>query len=116
MSSVIAYALAGTAAGSITGILGAGGGLVLVPLLSLLCKPKDSSLFPTSVAIMLPICIVSLFTIRASIPWEQAPPFLIGSLAGGIASAALSKHIPPAWLHGCFAFLLLWGGIRFLCS
>ena len=51
---------AGSLAGIVNGLLGAGGGMVLVPLLSGLAKLDEEQIFPTSVAIILPISIVSL--------------------------------------------------------
>ena len=57
---VMKTALAGTAAGIINGLFGAGGGMVLVPLLTLLTDLEDREIFPASVSIMLPMCLVSL--------------------------------------------------------
>lgn len=110
----LCYLLSGAAAGTVTGILGAGGGLILVPLLSSLCRAEDSVLFPTSLSIMLPICIVSLFSFGSAIPWVDAVPFLIGSTAGGLFSAFLKNKISTKWLHRILAMFILWGGIRFL--
>ena len=53
-------AVAGAIAGAVSGLLGAGGGMVLVPLLIWLTKLEDDEIFPASVSIILPICLVSL--------------------------------------------------------
>lgn len=110
----LSYLLSGAAAGTVTGILGAGGGLILVPLLSSLCHEEDSVLFPTSLSIMLPVCIVSLFSFGAAIPWAGALPFLIGSTVGGLVSAFLRNKISTKWLRRILAMFILWGGIRIL--
>ena len=39
---------------------GAGGGMVLVPLLTLLTPLEETEVFPSSVTIILPICLVTL--------------------------------------------------------
>ena len=111
------YVLAGTAAGTVAGLLGAGGGMVLVPLLTTLTDTPEDSLFPTSLSIMLPICIVSIIAtaIADPIPWQDALPYLLGSAGGGILAGLLGRRIPVVWLHRCLGALILWGGIRFLC-
>ena len=110
----LSYLLSGAAAGTITGILGAGGGLILVPLLSSLCHTEDSVLFPTSLSVMLPICAVSLFSIRSAVSWADAIPYLLGSVIGGLTAVFLRNKIPVKWLHRILGLFILWGGIRFL--
>lgn len=109
--------LAGFCAGAVNGLFGGGGGMVLVPLLSLLTPLEDREIFSASIAVILPICIVSLIVtaITGSIAWQQALPYLFGSAAGGLAAAYWSKKIPAKWLHKGLGILILWGGIRYLC-
>ena len=109
--------IAGACAGTVNGLFGAGGGMVLVPLLGKLTDLEEDSIFPASVSIILPVCIVSLlFTTRlGDIPWRTAIPYLVGSAAGGILAGLLGKKIPTLWLHRALGLLILWGGIRYLC-
>ena len=114
----IGYALAGSAAGTVAGLFGAGGGMVLVPLLLLFVKPEDDKLFPTSVCIMLPICTAAVYMdAQASgrLPLEAAWPFMLGGTIGGVLSGLLAKKIPTLWLHRGLGALILWGGVRYLC-
>lgn len=113
----IGILLAGTLAGAVNGLFGAGGGMVLVPLLTRLTPLEDSRIFPASVSIILPVCLVSLLisSFAAPIPWQQAFPYLIGSTAGGILAGIWGKKIPVKWLHRGLGILILWGGIRYLC-
>ena len=109
--------LAGSAAGAVAGLFGAGGGMVLVPLLTLLTDTEEEALFPTSLSIMLPICIVSLTVtaVTGSLPWGDALPYLIGSAVGGILAGWFGQRIPVKWLHRFLGLLILWGGFRYLC-
>lgn len=109
--------LAGSCAGFITGLFGAGGGMVLVPLLTWLSYLDESEIFPSSISIILPICIVSLVmtALAGQIPWKEALPYLYGSALGGIAAGSLGQKIPVKWLHRGLGVLILWGGYRYLC-
>lgn len=113
----IKTAIAGAAAGSVNGLFGAGGGMVLVPLLTSLTDIDDEDVFPASVSIILPICVVSLSfgAIGGVFAWKEALPYLIGSAAGGVLAGLFGRKIPVAWLHRGLGLLILWGGVRYLC-
>ena len=117
MKHYLSYILAGLTAGSITGLFGAGGGMVLVPLLCLLTDIEEENIFPTSICVILPICLVCLVfrSIDAALPWKEALPYLIGSALGGILTGIFGKKIPVKWLHRLLGAMILWGGIRYLC-
>lgn len=116
MKNFMGMALAGALAGTVNGLFGAGGGMILVPLLTALTLVREEGIFPASVSIILPICLVSLsFTaFTAGIPWIQALPWLFGSTAGGILAGLFGKRIPVTWLHRGLGILILWGGFRYL--
>lgn len=113
----IGSGVAGLCAGAVNGLFGAGGGMVLVPLLSALTELDDNEVFPSSVSIVLPICLVSLsFSLYSgNADWAQASPYLAGSALGGITAGIWGKKIPTAWLHRSLGALILWGGVRYLC-
>lgn len=115
MKKWLRIAFCGLCAGAVTGLLGAGGGMVLVPLLTKIGKLEDSQVFPASVSIILPVCIVSLFMHKGSATVAQSLPYLLGSAAGGVAAGFFGRKIPVKWLHRGLGALILWGGIRYLC-
>ena len=117
MKQWLKTAAAGFLAGAVNGLLGAGGGMVLVPLLTLMTDIDDEDIFPASVSIILPICIVSL-SISAcfqELPIRLALPYLLGSVGGGVLAGLSAKRIPVKWLHRGLGVLILWGGVRYLC-
>ena len=109
--------LAGLGAGTVNGLLGAGGGMILIPLLSLLTVQEEREIFHSSIAIILPICIVSILCdlINGTFLWRATLPYLIGSAAGGFAAALWGNKIPVKWLRRVLGALIIWGGIRYLC-
>lgn len=104
-------------AGAVTGLFGAGGGMVLVPLLSLTTNWEDDDIFPCSLAIILPICLTGLIItdLRQGLPFADALPYLPGSAIGGLLAGKWGQKIPAKWLHRGLGLLILWGGIRYLC-
>ncbi len=115
--SHILLALSGLISGAVNGLFGAGGGMVLVPLLESSKTLEEREVFPASVAMILPLCIVSLgiTATQEPIPWQQALPYLLGSIPGGLLAGLLGKKIPAKWLHRALGLMILWGGIRYLC-
>ena len=117
-SSSWGYALSGGAAGFIAGLFGAGGGMILIPLLNLTVKPKDEALFPSSVCIMLPICLVAIVAdiiTKGPLPFSTAWPYMVGGAGGGCLAGLLARKIPTLWLHRALGALIIWGGVRYLC-
>ena len=114
--SFLFMCLAGSGAGIINGLFGAGGGMLLIPLLTLLTNLDDSEIFPASISIMLPICLVSLWISNHAVPlpWQDTLPYLIGSVAGGVLAGILGKRIPTLWLHRGLGILIILGGWRYL--
>lgn len=112
----IGSALAGFAAGCVNGIFGAAGGMVLIPTLQILGKVKEEELFPMSVSVMMPVCVLTLYLSGpiASLPWAQSLPYLIGGSLGGIAAGIWGSRLPTLWLHRIFGVMILWGGLRYL--
>jgi uncharacterized membrane protein YfcA len=109
-------ALAGAVAGALNGLFGAGGGMILVPLLTKQQKLKEDEIFPASISIILPICLVSLiFTAMGEgVDYRTSLPYLMGSAAGGVLAGTVGRRVPTLWLHRIFGVLLLWGGVRYL--
>ena len=116
MKKKFAYILAGGIAGAVNGLLGAGGGMVLVPLLTLFGAVDEDCVFPTSVSIICPICLVSLSISPGfvNLPWTEAWPYLLASIPGGLLAGALTKKIPVKWLHRALGLLIIYGGVRYL--
>lgn len=116
MKERIKMGIAGAAAGTVNGLFGAGGGMVLVPLLTGLTDLEEDAVFPCSVSVIFPLCLMSLLMgSGGDLPWSEALPYLLGALAGGALAGFTGNKIPVKWLHRGLGALILWGGVRYLC-
>ena len=106
--------IAGSLAGVLNGLFGAGGGLVLVPLFISWFQLDEKKAFATSVAVILPLSIASyaLFCTQGSNVWKEALPYLLGGIIGGFLSIKLFRNISAVWLHRLFGVLILYGAIK----
>lgn len=116
LKKYVGSAVAGIVAGAVNGLFGAGGGMILVPLLMLLTDLKEDEVFPASVSIILPICLVSLSLTGKwdALHWNTVAAYLLSSAIGGVLAGILGRKIPTIWLHRGLGILILWGGIRYL--
>ena len=116
MRKKLGSTLAGFAAGVVNGLFGAGGGMLLVPLLSASGDFTETEVFSSSIVIILPICLVSLaINGQDGLYLAEAFPYLIGSIPGGLLAGFFGHKIPVAWLHRFLGVLILYGGVRYLC-
>ena len=92
--------IAGLCAGIINGLFSSGGGMVLIPLMTMLTAMQEDEIFPNSVAIILPVCTVSLVLLlhNASFKITDVAPYLAGSFFGGLLAWKFGKRIPTKWL------------------
>lgn len=103
--------LTGAAAGAVNGLFGAGGGMLLLPLLHRLTDLREHEAFACSVCTMLPLSVVSLV-----VYWLRGGEFLTAALpylAGG-AAGVLPRCLSAVWLHRALGALIVWGGLRLL--
>ena len=108
--------LAGLAAGFVNGFFGAGGGMVLVPLLIWLVGLPDKLAFSSAISIILPLCLVSLviYGRHDMLPLSDALPYLLGGAGGGVLAGLWFQKVPAKWLHLALGALILLGGVRLL--
>ena len=108
------YITIGCLAGIANGRFGAGGGMVVVPLLTRWTGMESRKAFATSLAVILPLSVVSLITyaLRGGVDFAAAWPYGIGGAVGGLLGGLLLRKISMPWLRRMFGLLILYGGVR----
>jgi|GEM_PF-725387 len=111
--SAARFCLYGFAAGAVCGLLGAGGGLVLLPLLRRRGLPPAQA-HATALAVMVPLTALSgwLYLRGGRFAPADLLPFLPGGLAGAAAGGFLLPRLSPRLLQGLFSVFLLYSGLR----
>lgn len=108
--------ITGALAGLANGFFGAGGGLFLVPLLTGWVGLEERKAFATSVAVILPLSVVSVLVYlqKGQIELLANLPYLIGGAAGGVIAGKVFGRVKMVWLRRVFGLLILYGGVRAL--
>ena len=90
--------------------------MLLVPLLAGWCGLGQRKAFATSVAVILPLCVLSaaIYLFRGGVELLLALPYLAGGLLGGLLGGKLFKGLSMTWLRRGFALLILYGGVKAL--
>lgn len=104
----------GLLVGVASGILGVGGGILLVPLMTIGFGFSQHLAQGTSLAAIIPTSVVGAVTHdRAGSVDRRAAAWMgAGSVAGGLAGALLALVSPHQWLARAFGLVLLFAAYR----
>ena len=99
--------------GFINGLLGAGGGMLAVPLLKK-AGAEQKQAHATSIALILPLCLfsVTLYIVSGKVSFSDAAGYLPAGAIGAVIGAFLLSKIKDSWLRKIFALFIIWSGVR----
>ena len=105
--------LGGVLVGLLNGLLGAGGGMLVVPMLKKFGLEQTKA-HATAVAVIFPLSMMSTaaYLILGHFELSQASVYLLPGAAGALLGALLLSKIPAKWLRKIFACFMIWAGIR----
>ena len=117
-NTLLLPALFGLLAGTLGGVMGVGGGLVLVPLLTHVLRQSQHEAQGTSLAfIIVTALIASIPYLRnEAIPWSLVGVLAVGAVPGVITGAAIAKRTPAKRLQLWFGIVILATGARLLIA
>ncbi len=106
-------ALGGFAVGIVNSMLGAGGGMLAVPLLQK-SGLNQTQAHASSIAVIFPLSLLSatLYITSGKVGFSQALPYYPVAVIGAVAGSLLLPHIPEKWLRRIFGIFMLWAGVR----
>lgn len=112
----IAVILAGLAIGVVTGLFGAGGGMLTVPALTFIAKFDEKHSHATAIAVILPLCLISSVVYVLGTTFENGVvlPTVIGVTIGGAIGALLLKKMSNGAISFLFYALMLFAGLKMI--
>lgn len=113
---VLICIVAGLFIGFVNGFLGAGGGMLLVPILTILLKMESKPAHSTAVFVIAPICLVSGITyiIKGVVEWKILLPVAIGTLVGGVIGTFMLKKLKSDVINIIFWCVMIFSGVWML--
>ena len=113
--SALLLIIGGLLSGFINGLLGAGGGIIIVFVLSRALKDncEQRDIFANALCVMLPISIFSCVTYSLSgkVSFDGFLPFIIPTTLGGLTGGYLLSKLKTNTLKNLFAILIAISGI-----
>ncbi len=108
--------LAGALTGLCNGLFGGGGGMITVPVLTMLCGYEPKKAHATAIAVILPVSIISaiIYVIKGYFKLKLTIAVGVGVIAGGILGAVLLKKFSNSVITKIFAVLMLVAGVKLL--
>ncbi len=113
---VVALLLVGLGAGVLSGMFGIGGGVVIVPALTILLGFELKAATGTSLAaLLMPVGIFAVLAYHRAglLRLSTAVPVAFGLIFGAIVGANIALGLPTQTLQQLYGVFLLWIGWRF---
>ena len=119
IQTILALCIIGIAAGMLSGLVGIGGGVVIVPALVFILGLSQHQAQGTSLFVLsLPVLILAVFNYWKSgnVNWRFG--LLIGStfIIGAFIGSKLSLKLPEAWVKLVFGLFMTYVSIQLIIS
>ncbi len=115
--NTILYLLLGLLTGTLSGIFGIGGAIIIIPSLVLLFKFSQHAAQGTTLALMVPpIGLLAAWTYykQGYVDFKIAGLICLGFFLGGLIGAKFAIHIPEQVLRKMFGIFLLLVSLRMI--
>ena len=116
MSTIFIVFLMGLSVGVLSGLMGIGGGVVLVPMMVFLLGTAQHTAQGISMIVIIPTAIVSVWHFHRDklINYQAALYMAGGAVAGALISANFVQDVPAAELKRIFGVFVLYSGIKMI--
>ena len=118
-STVIGLIIIGFLAGFLSGLVGVGGGILMIPLLIIFLGFTQHQAQGTALFAMLPpigILAAMNYYKEGFVKWEYAAVIALTFVVGGYFGSKLSISLPDQTIRRVFGFVMLIGAVKLLFS
>ena len=119
ISTFIILIVIGLLAGILSGLVGVGGGIIMIPLLIILLGLTQHQAQGTALFAMLPpigILAAINYYKQGFVKWEFAAVIAFTFVIGGYFGSKLSLSLPPQTVRRVFGVIMLLGAIKLISS
>ena len=111
----LSYYVFALGAGFLNGLLGAGGGMLIVPILKK-CGLSQRNTHATSVFAILPMCILStiIYSLNGRVSIYDALQYIPFGIIGAIIGSFILSKINQKLLRKLFGIFMIWAAIQLL--
>ena len=119
VSTFIILIIIGLLAGILSGLVGVGGGILMIPLLIIFLGLSQHQAQGTALFAMLPpigILAAINYYKEGFVKWEYAIVIAFTFVIGGYLGSKLSLSLPPQMVRRIFGIIMLLGAIKLISS
>lgn len=119
ISTFVVLIIIGLLAGILSGLVGVGGGIIMIPLLIMLLGLTQYQAQGTALFAMLPpigILAAMNYFKQGFVKWEYAVVIALTFVIGGYFGSKLSLSLPPQTVRRVFGVVMLIGGFKLIFS
>ncbi len=118
MTTILITATVGLIGGILSGLLGIGGGVVLVPLMVFLLGIAQHTAQGISMLVIIPTALVAAWHFHKDklVDYRMAGLLAIGAISGALFSANFVQYISGNDLKKLFGIFIIYTGIRMIAA
>ncbi|WP_425060941.1 hypothetical protein SCACP_17050 [Sporomusa carbonis] len=118
MSTILIVFAMGFGAGILSGLLGVGGGVVMVPMLVFILGVAQHMAQGISMLVIIPTAVVSIWQFHKDklVNYQAAICLAGGAVVGALISANFVQYVPANLLKQIFGVFVIYSGVRMVLS
>ncbi len=118
MTAILLTLAIGLAGGVLSGLLGIGGGVVLVPMMVFILGIAQHTAQGISMLVIIPTALVALWHFHKDkmVDYRMAGLLALGAVSGAFITANFVQYIPGSDLKKLFGVFIIYTGIRMVMS